>query len=80
MGIFNNPNTSEDFGFLDMITIASFLAQIDNMDKDDVQNKYIHKVIKAIADEIEKLHKENDIIMEQNEEILRLLQDKKDWR
>lgn len=80
MGIFNNPNTSEEFGFLDMITIASFLAQIDNMDKDDVQNKYIHKVIKAIADEIEKLHKENDIIMEQNEEILRLLQDKKDWR
>lgn len=73
MDIFNNPNTSEDFGFLDMITIASFLAQIDNMDKDDVQNKYIHSVIKAIADEIEKLHKENDIIMEQNERILELL-------
>lgn len=73
MGIFNNSNTSEEFGFLDMITIASFLAQIDNMDKDDIQNKYIHKVIQAIADEIEKLHKENDIIMKQNEEILELL-------
>lgn len=78
MGIFNNPNTSEDFGFLDMITIASFLAQIDNMDKDDVQNKYIHKVIKAIADEIEKLHKENDIIMEQNDDILNKLQNIED--
>lgn len=75
MGIFNDPNSSEEIGFLDMITIAGFLAQIDNMSKDDVQNKYIHKVIKAIAVEIEKLHKENDVIMEQNEEILRILKD-----
>lgn len=58
MGIFNDPNSSEEIGFLDMITIAGFLAQIDNMSKDDVQNKYIHKVIKAIAVEIEKFHQE----------------------
>lgn len=43
------------------------------MSKDEVQTNYIHKVIKAIANEIEKLHKENDIIMAQNEEILKLL-------
>lgn len=73
MGMFNNPNSSEELGFLDIITIAGFLAQIDNMSKDEVQTNYIRKVIKAIANEIEKLHKENDIIMAQNEEILELL-------
>lgn len=77
-GIFDNSNTSENLNILDAITITGFLAQLDNMAKDDVQNKYIHTVIKAIADEIEKLHRENDIIMEQNEEILKLLEDMKD--
>ncbi len=76
MGMFNNLNSSEEFGFLDMITIAGFLAQIDNMNKDEVQTNYIRVVIKAIANEIEKLHKENDIIMAQNEEILELLRRK----
>lgn len=76
MGMFNNLNSSEEFGFLDMITIAGFLAQIDNMNKDEVQTNYIRVVIKAIANEIEKLHKENDIIMAQNQEILELLRRK----
>ncbi len=68
--IFNNSSNGE-FGFLDILAMISFLAQINNMDKDDMQNEYIHKVIKAIANEIEKLHKENDIIIEQNEKILK---------
>ena len=76
MGMFNNLNSSEEFGFLDMITIAGFLAQIDNMNKDEVQTNYTRVVIKAIVNEIEKLHKENDIIMAQNEEILELLRRK----
>lgn len=79
MSIFNNLNSSTEtteFGILDIITIAGFLAQIDNMNKDDIQNNFIHKVIKAIADEIEKLHKENDKIMEQNEIIIEILKNR----
>lgn len=66
-------NNNENFDFLDIITMVSFLAQMDNMNQDDAQNKFIHKVIHSISNEIEKLHKENDIIMAQNEEIIKLL-------
>jgi hypothetical protein len=53
-----------NFEFLDAITIVGFLAQLDNMDKDEKETDYIHKVIDSIANEIEKLHKENEIIIE----------------
>lgn len=66
-------NDNEEIGFLDILNIASFLVQIENMQEDEKETKYIHKVIKVIANEIDKLHKENDIIIEQNEEIIRLL-------
>ena len=66
-------NKKTNFNILDDITILSFIAQIKNINDDKVQTNYIQKVIKAIADEIEKLHKENDIIMQQNEEIIKLL-------
>ena len=69
----NNLNNKTSFNILDIITILSFIAQIKNINDDKVQTNYIQKVIKAIADEIEKLHKENDIIMQQNEEIIKLL-------
>lgn len=68
-----NPNIPEDVGILDLLNVFSLWAQIDNMNIDKQQTEYIHKVIKAIADEIDKLHKENDIIIKQNEEILSLL-------
>lgn len=71
----NNLNKKTNFNILDDITILSFIAQIKNIDDDKVQTNYIQKVIKAIADEIEKLHKENDIIMQQNEEIIKLLKE-----
>lgn len=72
-----NSNNGNQFEFLDLITIMGFLAQVDNMSKDESQTKYIHKVIKTIALEIDKLHKENDIIIKQNEEIIKLLKTKK---
>lgn len=71
----NNLNKKTNFNILDDITILSFIAQIKNINDDKVQTNYIQKVIKAIADEIEKLHKENDIIMQQNEEIIKLLKE-----
>ena len=70
-----NLNKKTSFNILDDITILSFIAQIKNINDDKVQTNYIQKIIKAIADEIEKLHKENDIIMQQNEEIIKLLKE-----
>lgn len=65
-----NAGVPEDVGVLDLLNVFSLWAQVDNMSMDKQQTAYIRTVIKAIADEIEKLHKENDIIIKQNEEIL----------
>lgn len=69
----SNFEIPEDINILDLLNIFSLWAQIDNMNIDKKQTGYIHKVIKAIANEIDKLHKENDRIIKQNEEILNLL-------
>lgn len=69
----NNLNNINNNSLLDGITIVGFMAQLQNIGDDKVQTDYIRKVIQAIANEIEKLHKENDIIIEQNKEILNLL-------
>lgn len=73
----NNIMQEEEqgFEFLDALAIVSFMAQIDNMNKDVKETQYIHKVIKTIGNEIAKLHYENDIIMEQNEIIIKMLKD-----
>lgn len=65
------------FSILDVITILGFAAQIDNIKDDKIQTDYIQKVIHAISDEIDKLHKENDIIMNQNKEIINQLEELK---
>lgn len=72
-----NNNNNNGLEFLDIITIAGFFAQIQNMKEDGKHNKFIHQVINTIAQEIQKLHDENDIIMKQNEEILDLLQERR---
>ena len=69
----NSNNISDNNSLLDAITLVGFLAQLKNIGDDNIQTTYIKKVIQAIADEIEKLHKENDIIIKQNEEILEIL-------
>lgn len=69
-----NSEMLEDVSILDLLNVFSLCAQIDNMNMDKQQTEYIRKVIKAIADEIDKLHKENNIIIiKQNEKILDLL-------
>lgn len=68
-------NNDSEFEALDLLNIASFLAQVDNIMSNNEQNKYIHKIIKAISLEINKLHKENNIIIEQNKEIIKLLKE-----
>ena len=70
-------NNDSEFEALDLLNIASFLAQVDNIMSNNEQNKYIHKVIKAISLEINKLHKENEILMKKIDKILNILEGRK---
>ena len=70
-------NDDSEFEALDLLNIASFLAQVDNIMSNNEQNKYIHKVIKAISLEINKLHKENEILMKKIDKILNILEGRK---
>ena len=65
----NNQNLEA----LDLLAIISFIAQIENMNKDSKEKEYIHAVIKAIAQQIDKLHKENDRIENKLNEVLKIL-------
>ena len=69
----NNNNNNLATQELDILEILSFMIQLKNIEWDEKQNKYIHSVIQNINDEIAKLHEENDIIMKQNDEILKKL-------
>lgn len=67
-------NNNQNFEALDILTLISFIAQIQNMNQDAKQKQYIHDVIKAIAEEIEKLHKENDRLEKKINKILEILE------
>lgn len=59
-----NNNINQNLKDLDIIGLASFFMQADNI-RDDNQQKAINQLIlQAVAKEIEKLHKENDNIIE----------------
>ena len=55
---------------LDAIQLLAFYIQLKNIEWDENQNQYIHSVIENINTQIAKLHKQNDIIMKQNQQIL----------
>lgn len=58
---------------LDVLQLLAFYIQLKNIEWDQNQNEYIHSVIENINNQIAKLHRENDIIMQQNQEILQKL-------
>ena len=55
---------------LDLLQVLAFYIQLKNIEWDEKQNQYIHSVIENINTQIAKLHKQNDIIMKQNQQIL----------
>ena len=55
---------------LDLLQVLAFYIQLKNIEWDEKQNQYIHSVIENIDTQIAKLHKQNDIIMKQNQQIL----------
>lgn len=61
------------FEFLDALTLISFFAQMENLDKDERYEKFIKKIIMFLIGEIEKLHKENDDIIKKLDEVLEKL-------
>lgn len=67
----NNPNNGLEF--LDIITIMGFLAQIENLGKDEKYEQFIKKIILGLVQEIEKLHKENEDIINKLNQILERL-------
>jgi predicted nucleic acid-binding protein len=69
----NRSFESAEFGLLDALNLISFYLQMDNIEQDEIQAKYLKLVIQAIANEVEKIHRENNIIIKQNNEILKLL-------
>ena len=78
----NNNENNKSLNMLDLITVIGFLAQMENMQGDEKQAKKNNAIIKAVADEINKLHKENDAIvqaintMDKHEElVIKYLQD-----
>lgn len=59
-----NNNITQALQDIDLIGLASFFMQADNI-KDNNQQKQINQLIlQAIANEIDKLHKENNNIIE----------------
>lgn len=67
---------NKQFETLDAITIVGFLAQLENMADDSKEKEYIHNVVFAIANEIEKLHQENNRIEQKLDKILQILKEK----
>lgn len=49
---------------LDIITIAGFLMQVQNIQLDKVQNKYIHENIERIESELNKINLKLDLILD----------------
>ena len=65
----DNDNKQENLDMLDIITILSFIAQIQNMQENRVQNNWINKVIKTLFQEVNKLHYENELLFKKLEEV-----------
>lgn len=65
----NNDNKQENLDILDIITMLSFMAQIQNIKEDKAQNIWINKVIQTLFQEINKLHYENELLFKKLEEV-----------
>ena len=63
---------NNNFEFLDVITILGFVAQMQNLEKDEQYENYIKNFIYNLNEEIQKLHKENEEIIEKLDKVLNL--------
>ena len=66
-------NENQQFDFLDIISLMGFFAQMENLDKDQKYEEFIKKIIIGLVQEIEKLHKENEDIINKLDQMLEKL-------
>jgi uncharacterized protein (UPF0305 family) len=57
----------DEFGLLDVLSLVSFFQQQRGIKANKDHSEFIDIVFKALVNEIEQLHNENFIIMEENE-------------
>ena len=69
-------NNNNQFEILDLIAMISFVMQLQNIQLDDKQQNYIHNVIRALAQQVQKLHQQNDRIETKLNYILKILKEK----
>ena len=69
-------NNNNQFEILDLIAMISFVMQLQNIQLDDKQQNYIHNVIRALAQQVQKLHQQNDRIETKLNQILKILKEK----
>lgn len=55
----NNNNVFNNLDIIDAISIISFFAQLLNMKGDEIDKIKNNSILKAVADELDKLHNEN---------------------
>ena len=58
-GLMNNNNVFNNLDIIDAISIISFFAQLLNMKGDEIDKIKNNSILKAVADELDKLHNEN---------------------
>lgn len=65
-----NNKSDNGIGLLDLLTVLSFCMQLDNIDLNKISDE---KIIGYLTKETTRIIMQNEIIIAQNEEILRLL-------
>ena len=55
----NNNNIFNNLDIIDTISIISFFAQLLNMKGDEIDKIKNNSILKAVANELDKLHNEN---------------------
>ncbi len=58
-GLMNNNNIFNNLDIIDTISIISFFAQLLNMKGDEIDKIKNNSILKAVANELDKLHNEN---------------------
>lgn len=59
---------------LDIISIMSFIIQMQNLEEDKKYKGSVQQFEAVVQDEVDKLHKENEIIMQKLDEILKRME------
>ncbi len=63
-------NNNNNLAAVDIISVMSFLIQMQNLEDDKKYKGTVTQFEEMVQKEVDKLHKENEIIMQKLDEIL----------